>query len=247
MPRFLSAVLLCLTTMAAQAGDAQIAVAANFSAPAKRIAEAFERASGHKATLVTGATGKFHAQIVNGAPFDVLLAADDDTPAKLEREGHATGPRFTYAIGRLVLWSATPGLVDGDGAVLKRGSFRHIAVANPRLAPYGQAAMETLAALGLAERLRPRFVLGENIAQTHQFVASGNAELGFVALAQVTKGGRIGEGSGWIVPAQLHQPIHQDAVLLAHGRGNAAAKAFLEWLKGDDAKATIRSFGYDLP
>lgn len=247
MERLLSAVLLCLTTMAAQAGDARIAVAANFSAPAKRIAEAFERASGHKATLVTGATGKFYAQIVNGAPFDVLLAADDETPAKLEKEGQTTGTRFTYAIGRLVLWSASPGLVDSEGAVLKRDAFRHIAIANPRLAPYGQAAMETLAALGLAEALRPRFVLGENIAQTHQFVASGNAELGFVALAQVAKDGRIGEGSGWIVPAQLHQPIRQDAVLLARGRDNAAAKAFLEWLKGDDAKATVRSFGYDLP
>jgi len=248
LPSFIASLVLTLHAPLAAAGDTQIAVAANFAAPAKRIAEAFERASGHKATLVTGATGKFHAQIVNGAPFDVLLAADDETPAKLAKDGLAqAGTRFTYAIGRLVLWSASPGLVDGDGAVLKRGSFRHLAIANPKLAPYGQAAMETLAALGLGEQLRPRFVLGENIAQTHQFVASGNAELGFVALAQVTKDGRIGEGSGWIVPAQLHQPIRQDAVLLAHGRGNAAAKAFLEWLKGDDARATIRSFGYDLP
>ena len=246
MQHFLSAVLLCLTTMAAQAGDAQIAVAANFSAPVKRIAEAFERASGHKATLVTGATGKFYAQIVNGAPFDVLLAADDETTAKLEKEGHATGARFTYAIGRLVLWSATPGLVDVDGAVLKRGTFRHIAVANPRLAPYGQAAMEALATLGLAEALRPRFVLGENIAQTHQFVASGNAELGFVALAQVTKDGRIGEGSGWIVPAQLHQPIRQDAVLLANGKEKPAAAALLQYLANEKSKAIIKSYGYDL-
>lgn len=243
----LSAVLLCLTAVATQAGEVQVAVAANFAAPAKRIAEAFERVSGHRIMLATGATGKFYAQIVNGAPFDVLLAADEDTPAKLEKEGHTAGNRFTYAIGRLVLWSATPGLVDGEGAVLKRGTFRHLSVANPRLAPYGQAAMETLASLGLVDQLRPRFVLGENIAQTHQFVASGNAELGFVALAQVAKDGRITEGSGWIVPTQLHQPIRQDAVLLARGRNNAAAKAFLEWLKGDDAKATVHSFGYDLP
>ncbi len=232
----------------AVAGEAQVAVAANFAAPAKRIAEAFARATGHQATLVTGSTGKFHAQIVNGAPFDVLLSADDETPAKLEQAGHAqAGTRFTYAVGRLVLWSANPGVVDGEGAVLKRGDFRHLAIANPKLAPYGQAAIETLAALGLTDSLRPRFVLGENIAQTHQFAASGNAELGFVALAQVAKNGRIADGSGWIVPAHLHRPIRQDAVLLARGRDNAAAKAFLGWLQGDDAKATIRSFGYDLP
>lgn len=232
----------------AGAGEVQVAVAANFAAPAKRIAEAFARATGHQVTQVTGSTGKFHAQIVNGAPFDLLLSADDETPAKLEQAGHAQpGTRFTYAVGRLVLWSAKPGVVDGEGAVLKRGDFRHLALANPKLAPYGQAAMETLAALGLADALRPRFVLGENIAQTHQFATSGNAELGFVALAQVAKDGRVADGSGWIVPAHLHQPIRQDAVLLARGRDNAAAKAFLEWLKGEAAQATIRGFGYDLP
>lgn len=240
--------LAVLAAMQATAEETRIAVAANFSAPAKQIAEAFERGTGHRATLVTGSTGKFHAQIVNGAPFDVLLSADDETPARLEKEGHAqAGTRFTYAIGRLVLWSTRPGVVDDEGAVLKRGEFRHLAVANPKLAPYGQAAMETLAALGLADTLRPRFVLGENIAQTHQFVASGNAELGFVALAQVMKDGRIADGSGWVVPARLHQPIRQDAALLTRGRDNAAAKAFLAWLKDNAAQATIRSFGYDLP
>lgn len=243
-----AALLGLAAAFAASAGEVQVAVAANFAAPAKRIAEAFARATGHRATLVTGSTGKFHAQIVNGAPFDVLLSADDETPARLEQAGHVqAGTRFTYAVGRLVLWSAKPGVVDGDGAVLKRGDFRHLALANPKLAPYGQAAMETLAALGLADALRPRFVLGENIAQTHQFAASGNAELGFVALAQVAKDGRIADGSGWIVPAHLHQPIRQDAALLARGRDNAAAKAFLDWLKGEAAQTTIRGFGYDRP
>ena len=247
MQHFLSAVLLCLTTMAAQAGDAQIAVAANFSAPAKRIAEAFERASGHKATLVTGATGKFYAQIVNGAPFDVLLAADDETTAKLEKEGHATGARFTYAIGRLVLWSPQPGRVDARGEVLKTGRFRHLAMASPKLAPYGFAAQQTLSALGLRERLGDRIVFGENIGQTHQFVTSDNAELGFVALSQVTINGKPVAGSAWIVPAALHDPIRQDAVLLAHGRDNAAAVAFLAYLRGDAARRTIAAFGYALP
>jgi molybdate transport system substrate-binding protein len=246
--RFAATTLLALVTAHACAGEVQIAVAANFAAPAKRIAADFEKETGHRATLVTGGSGKFHAQIVNGAPFDVLLSADDEIPAKLEKDGLVVaGSRFTYAIGRLVLWSARPDVVDGEGAVLKNGNFRHIAVANPKLAPYGQAAMQTMVALGVSERLTPRFVLGENIAQTHQFAATGNAELGFVALAQVMKDGHLGEGSAWIVPARLHEPIRQDAALLAHGRQNPAATDFLGWLRSDKAKPVIRSFGYDLP
>lgn len=243
-----STMLFILATPGACADEAQIAVAANFATPVKRIAADFEKDTGHRAIIVTGASGKFHAQIVNGAPFDVLLSADDEIPAKLEQGGQAVaGSRFTYAIGRLVLWSARPGVVDSEGTVLKSGDFRHIALANPKLAPYGLAAMQTMAALGVSERLQPRFVLGENIAQTHQFAATGNAELGFVALAQVMKDGRIGEGSAWIVPARLHEPIRQDAALLAHGRLNPAAAAFLAWLRSDKAKSIIRSFGYDLP
>ncbi len=245
---FVIALLLgSMTAAVANADTVQLAVAANFAGPVRQIVADFEQATGHKAVVATGATGKFYAQIVNGAPFEVLLSADDETPAKLEKEGHApAGTRFTYAIGRLVLWSPKPGVVDGEGAVLKNGDFRHLALANPKLAPYGQAAVEAMKAQGSYERLAPRFVLGENIAQTHQFVASGNAELGFVALSQVQKDGRI-EGSAWIVPATMHAPIRQDAVVLAKGKDNPAAGAFLAYLKGDKAKAAIRAFGYDLP
>lgn len=247
MHRSLLAALACLTGSLAFADETRVAVAANFAAPAKQISDAFERATGHKVTLITGSTGKFYAQIINGAPFDVLLSADDETPEKLEKSGHAVpGTRFTYAIGRLVLWSAKPGFVDGGSSVLQRDDFRHLAIANPKVAPYGQAAMEVLTALGLAESLRSRFVLGENIAQTHQFAASGNAELGFVALSQVARGGKLATGSGWIVPANLHQPIRQDAVLLAGSRDSQASRAFLAWLSSDRSKGMIQEFGYDL-
>lgn len=232
---------------AARADEVQVAVAANFTAPSKLIAADFEKETGHKAMLSFGATGKFYAQIKNGAPFEVLLAADDTTPAKLEEEGAAVrGSRFTYATGKLVLWSAKPGFVDDQGKVLEKGDFKHLAIANPKTAPYGAAAVETLTALKLLDALQPRFVQGENIAQTHQFVLSGNAELGFVALSQVMDGGKIGAGSAWLVPAGLHEPIHQDAVLLNAGKGKPAAEAWLDYLKGDKARAVIKSFGYDL-
>jgi molybdate transport system substrate-binding protein len=201
---------------------------------------------GHQAQLAFGATGKFYAQIKNGAPFEVLLAADDDTPAKLEKEGAAVaGTRFTYAVGRLALWSAKAGYVDDKGEVLKRGEFRHLAIANPRLAPYGAAAVEVLTALKLLDAVQPKFVQAENIAQAHQFVASGNAELGFVALSQVMKDGKLGEGSAWVVPASLHQPIRQDAVMLDKGRGKPAAEAWLKYLQqrqgeGDDPRLRLR-------
>lgn len=237
---------LLLLSALGRADEVKVAVAANFAAPAKQIAEIFEKESGHKASLSTGATGKFYAQIRNGAPFEVLLAADDETPAKLESEGNAVaGTRFTYAIGRLVLWSAKPGMVDDKGEVLKKGAFRHLAIANPRLAPYGQAAVEALTALGLIDAIQPRFVQAENIAQAHQFVASGNAELGFVALSQLLRYGRIAEGSAWVVPANLHQAILQDTVLLAPGRGKPAAEAWLRFLRGERARAVIRAYGYE--
>ncbi|NJD36153.1 MAG: molybdate ABC transporter substrate-binding protein [Betaproteobacteria bacterium] len=237
--------LLSFATLA-RADEVQVAVAANFAAPAKQIAADFERETGHKAMLAIGATGKFHLQIRNGAPFEVLLAADDETPAKLEKEGAAVaGSRYTYAIGRLVLWSAKPGLVDDKGEVLKKGDYAHIAIANPKLAPYGAAAIEVLTALKLLDTVQARFVQGENIAQTHQFVATGNAELGFVALSQVMKDGRIAEGSAWIVPSSLHQPIRQDAILLDKGRGRPAAEAWLKYLKGAKARAVIKTFGYE--
>ncbi len=232
---------------AALADEVQIAVAANFTAPSKQIAADFEKDTGHKAALSFGATGKFYAQIRNGAPFEVLLAADDETPGRLEREGAAVpGSRFTYATGRLVLWSAKPGFVDDKGEVLHKGDFRHLSIANPKLAPYGAAAVEVLTGLKLLGALQSRFVQAENIAQAHQFVASGNAELGFVALSQVMKDGKLGEGSAWIVPAGLHQPIRQDAAILDKGRGKPGAEAWLKYLKGDKAKAVIRSFGYEI-
>ncbi|MCQ4326290.1 molybdate ABC transporter substrate-binding protein [Stutzerimonas stutzeri] len=244
--RFCAALLLGLP-LTAIADDVQVAVAANFTAPMQKIAAAFARDTGHRAVLAFGATGKFYAQINNGAPFDILLAADDSTPARLEDEGSGVaGSRFTYAIGSLVLWSAREGYVDPQGRILADGDFRHLALANPKTAPYGAAALETLERLGLRERLQPRFVQGENIAQAHQFVASGNAELGFVALSQVTKDGRIARGSAWVVPADQHAPIRQDALLLRHGEGNPAAQALLDYLRGDTAAVLIRAYGYEL-
>lgn len=239
--------LIACLSHAACADQVQVAVAANFTAPARQIAAAFEKETGHKAALSFGATGKFYAQIRNGAPFEVLLSADDTTPARLEQEGAAiAGSRLTYAVGRLALWSAKPGYVDAQGAVLQTGEFKHLAIANPKLAPYGAAAIEALTALKLLDAVQAKFVQGENIAQTHQFVVSGNAELGFVALSQVMQDGRIASGSVWIVPARLHQPIRQDAVLLEKGRARPAATAWLVFLGSDRAKAIIRRFGYEI-
>lgn len=244
----LASLIAILTVMGtAHAGEVQVAVAANFAGPMEKLAEQFQRDTGHKAVVATGATGKFYAQIRNGAPFEVLLAADDDTPARLETEGHvAAGSRFTYAVGRLVLWSARSGVVDAGGNVLKTGSYKHLAIANPKTAPYGAAAVATLRKLGLYESVQPRIVQGENIAQAWQFASTGNAELGFVAQAQVWRDGKFTSGSGWIVPATMHEPIRQDAALLAKGAGNPAARALLQYLRTDKAKALIRSFGYEV-
>lgn len=241
--------LICslLLSQSASAEEVQLAVAANFTAPMQKIAAEFEKDSGHKARLMFGATGKFYAQISNGAPFEVFLSADDETPARLEKDGLAVaGSRFTYATGRLALWSAREGYVDDKGEVLKKGDFRHLSIASPKTAPYGAAAVQTLNKLGLLTALEPRFVQGENIAQTHSFIVSGNAELGFIALSQVFRDSRLASGSAWIVPANLHEPIRQDAVLLAKGQSNPAAAALLKYLKGDKARSIIKSFGYAL-
>jgi molybdate transport system substrate-binding protein len=209
------------------------------------IAAAFAKDTGHRAVLAFGSTGKFYAQIHNGAPFQVLLAADDDVPARLEKEGLAVaGTRFTYAIGHLVLWSKQPALVDPAGEVLRHGSFARLAVADPKLAPYGAAALQTLQQLGVLPSLQPRLVQGESIAQAYQFVATGNAPLGFVALSQVLREGKLLEGSSWVVPANLHAPLRQDAVLLGGGRDNAAAVALIAFLKSDPARALMRGYGY---
>lgn len=227
------------------AGEVQVAVAANFTVPMQKIADAFEKDTGNHVQLSSGSTGKFYAQIKNGAPFEVLLAADDETPAKLEKEGKGiAGSRFTYAIGKLALWSSKPGLVDDKGDILKKGGFDHIAVANPQLAPYGLAAVETLKTLGLYDSLSAKFVQGENIAQTQQFIATGNAPLGFVALSQIYEGGKIKSGSAWIVPEKLHTPIRQDAILLEKGKNNGVASALLKYLASPKAKAIIHDYGY---
>ncbi|MDL2355572.1 MAG: molybdate ABC transporter substrate-binding protein, partial [Pseudomonadota bacterium] len=229
------------------ADEVQVAVAANFAAPMKEIAASFEQASGHKIQSTVGSTGKFYAQIKNGAPFDILLAADDETPARLEKEGAAAPhTRFTYAIGKLVLWSAQAGLVDDKGDVLKQGRFEHLSIANPKLAPYGAAAVAMLQKLALYGVVAPKLVVGESIAQAHQFVVSGAAQLGFVAMSQVYEGGKLKSGSAWVVPAGLYSPIRQDAVALEKGKGKPAVAAFLKYLQGDKAKAVIRSYGYDL-
>ncbi|WP_394562057.1 molybdate ABC transporter substrate-binding protein [Aquipseudomonas alcaligenes] len=231
----------------ALADQVQVAVAANFSAPMQAIAAEFEKSSGHKVVTSVGATGQFYAQIKNGAPFEVFLSADDTTPAKLESEGDSVpGSRFTYAIGTLALWSPKAGYVDSEGAVLKANQFKHLAIANPKTAPYGLAATQVLDKLGLTQTLAGKLVEGQNIAQAHQFVASGNAELGFVALSQVYKDGKISEGSAWLVPADLHEPIRQDALLLNKGKDNAAAKALLDYLRGEQAATIIRAYGYQL-
>ena len=236
---------LAFTTLA-RADVVQVAVAANFTAPARALAEVFARTTGHEARLSFGATGAFYTQIKNGAPFDVLLAADDERPARLEKEGDTVaGSRFTYATGQLVLWSAKPGLVDDEGAVLKHGQFGKIAIANPKNAPYGAAAVEAMNKLGLAATLQPKLVTGESIGQTFNFIATGNAELGFVALAQVLEGGKLKSGSMWVVPAQYHAPIIQDAVILNRAASNPAAKAWMELLKTPQSKALIRSYGYE--
>ena len=241
----LAGLTLAVSSLATQAAEVQVAVAANFTAPMQKIATEFEKDTGHKALPAFGATGKFYAQIKNGAPFQVFLAADEQTPAKLEAEGDAVpGSRFTYAIGTLVLWSAKPGYVDDQGAVLKKGEFKHLAIANPKTATYGAAAVKVLTKLGLLESIQSRFVTGENITQTYQFIETENAELGFVALSQVITDGKLTRGSAWIVPADLHEPIRQDAVLLPSGKDQPAAEALLEYLKGAKVAAIIKSYGY---
>jgi molybdate transport system substrate-binding protein len=242
----LVAVVCTLFAIPAMAADVHVAVAANFTAPMKQIAAEFEKETGHKVVLSFGASGKFYAQIKNGAPFQLFLSADDEKPAQLVKDGLAvSNSRFTYAIGTLVLWSAKPGFVDAKGEVLSKGSFNKIAIASPRLAPYGTAAIELLTKRGLLAAITPKFVQGENISQTFQFVSTGNAELGFIALSQVMKDGKITSGSAWVVPGALHSPIRQDAVLLAVGKDNAAAKALLDYVKSDKAKKIIRSYGYE--
>lgn len=231
----------------AWADEVQVAVAANFTAPIQAIAKDFEKDTGHKLVAAYGATGQFYAQIKNGAPFDVFLSADDSTPAKLEHEQEIVpGSRFTYAVGTLALWSAKEGYVDAEGEVLKKNDFKHLSIANPKTAPYGLAATQVLDRLGLKEATQSKIVEGQNITQAFQFVSTGNAELGFVALSQIYKDGKVSNGSAWIAPSNLHAPIRQDAVILKKGKDNAAAKALVAYLKGPKAAAVIKSYGYEI-
>jgi molybdate transport system substrate-binding protein len=228
------------------AEEAQIAVAANFTAPMKAIIELFEEDTGHEVKASYGSTGKLYAQIKNGAPFEALLAADQERPALLEEEGVGVpGSRFTYAIGNLVLWSADADKVEDGPALLKSGGFNKLSLANPKLAPYGEAVIETLEALELKTTIEPKFVMGENIAQTYQFVDTSNADIGFVALSQVMEGGKIVKGSGWIVPAEMHAPIRQDALILNSGKDNTAVTELFAYLKGEKALTIIHDFGYE--
>lgn len=242
--RTLVAVFAALTAVPAAAADTLVAVAANFTEPAKAIAAAFTKATGDTATLSFGASGGFYTQMTHGAPFEVFLSADAERPAKLEAAGLAVpGTRFVYAVGRLVLYSATPGVVDGAGKVLATGSFAHLAIADPAAAPYGAAAVETLRNLKLYDRDAPKFVTGSSISQAYQFVATGAAELGFVAASEVVN---VSGGSRWAVPETLHAPIEQAAVLLKTGATNPAAAAFVRFLHGPEATAIIRRYGYEV-
>lgn len=245
LPAFLSlAAALLLTPLTAAAQDVHVAVAANFTPVLKELGQAFERQTGDRLIVSTGSTGKLYAQIANGAPYDVLLAADDTHPRKLEQAGLAEqGGTFVYAYGRLVLWSARPNYVDADGNILKSGRYTRLAIANPNTAPYGAAALAVLKHLGVYDQARPRLVQGEDIGQTFQFAASGNADLGFVAFSQV-RARPTNPGSYWLVPTDLYPRIAQGAVLLTRGASNEAARAFIAYLKSPAARAVIERFGY---
>lgn len=238
---------LCLLTFGANAGEVRTAVAANFTVPVKKIAELFQADTGHTIKASFGSTGKLYSQIAAGAPFDVLLAADDTTPEKIGKEGLGNpASRFTYAIGTLVLWSKKPGFVDAKGHALQ-GKFDKLSIANPKLAPYGAAAQETLEGLGLWNGIKSRLVMGESISQTMQFADTGNADMAFIALSQTIKDGKTIDGSQWVVPKHLYNPIRQDAIILASAQDKEAAEAFMKYLKSPKAIAVIKSFGYDLP
>ena len=231
----------------AHAAEAQVAVAANFAEPMKAIAAVLEKSTDHTLKVSTGASGAFYTQIKHGAPFDVFLSADNERPEMLEKEGLAQpGTRFTYATGKLVLWSARSGRVDDKGSVLKAPGLVKVAYANPKTAPYGTAAVQVLERLGLKDAITPKLVQGESIGQTYSFVKTGNADVGFVALSQVLSGGRLKEGSMWVIPQAHYDPIRQDVVLLKRGADNEAAKALLRLLQSPSIKDLIRSYGYDL-
>lgn len=235
-----------LVVSSAHAEQVQVAVAANFVPPFREISAEFEKTSKHSVQISAGSSGKFYAQIKNGAPFEIYLSADDERPKLLEDEGLGVkGSRFTYAVGRLVLWSQDPALVKGEDT-LRNGTFKHLAIANPKTAPYGTAAMQAMMKLGVWESLQSRIVMGENLGQTSGFLESGNAEVGFLALSQVLDEKLKGKGSRWDVPQNLHEPIKQDAVLLTKGQDNPAAKSLMEFMRGPQARSVIERYGYEV-
>lgn len=237
------------TALTADAAEVRSAVASNFQKPMEALVAPFKKETGHDLKLSFGSTGNFYAQIINGAPFDVLLAADAATPERLDKEGKAVaGTRFTYAIGRIALWSANANTIKADGvAVLKQGAFQKLAMADPKVAPYGAAAQQSLMKLGLWTMIQPKIVMGQNIAQTQQFAETGNAQLAFLALSQVVDPAMKGRGSYWLVPAEHHDPIEQGAILLLPGSNNGGARALLTFLKGATARKVIEDFGYAMP
>ncbi len=240
-------VILNIAVSLAHAEHVNVAVASNFASPIKAIVDAFELSSEHKVSLSFGSSGKFYAQIRNGAPFSVFFSADQAKPIALEKRGLTVDEsRFTYAVGQLVLWSPTPGYIEEGGSVLKRGRFRRLALANPKVAPYGVAASETLESLGLKEKTQPKWVRGENIAQTYQFTSTGNADLGFVALSQIIEREHQSRGEYWLVPSELHSPILQDVVLLQNGKNNKAAASLMHFVRSEVASEIIKSYGYTL-
>ena len=251
MPHFsrlakpLSGLLILMMPILVLADTIHIAVAANFTEPLRLISEQFEKSTGHRVLITSGSTGKIYTQIKNGAPYDLFFAADTETPAKLEQENAIVpGSRFTYAVGKLALWSAQAGYIDNTAAILQKQSFRHLAIANPKLAPYGRAAIQILQTMKLDTTLHSKIVQGDNIGQTYQFVASGNAELGFVALSQIYRHGQLQSGSAWIVEPSRYTPIRQDAVMLRNSKKQAAASALLKYLRSDTAHQILRSYGY---
>jgi len=242
-----SLILLFSNSNVVVAESLTIASASNFAETVAALVQEFEAKSDYEVRLILGSSGRFYAQISNGAPFDIFLSADREKPAALVTNGLALPQsRFTYATGRLALWSEDENLISGDSSVLSTDKYKKIALANPRLAPYGKAAMEVIKALSLSDDLRDKLVQGENIAQTYQFVSTGNAELGFVASSQVIKNGALTSGSVWLVPEDLHLPIHQDAVILAKAKENSAAHAFMDFLKASEGRRIIQSYGYGL-
>lgn len=239
-------VITCTGVTPAWAEQVLVAVAANFVPPFREIAIAFESTTGHHLRVAVGSSGNFYSQIKNGAPFDVFFSADAERPKLLEEEGLGVkNSRFTYAVGRLVLWSPDPSLVKGADT-LTSARITHLAIANPKTAPYGMAAMQTMQKLGVWDNLQPRIVTGENLGQTMGFIESGNAELGFVALSQILDPKLNGKGARWDVPMDLHEPIKQDLILLTKGKDNPAARALMEFMGGPQAKAVIGRYGYEL-